>query len=140
MSTNRAEYIVGLRALADLLEANPDLPIPDGEPDGRFAWNIWPDGGDTAARVAAIRRMLPGTFTKNDPASNAFASKYYELTAPLRGITLAISTYRDAVCERVVTGTREVTKTVPVKTEEVTVTEDIVEWVCRPLLAEAVAQ
>jgi hypothetical protein len=30
-----------------------------------------------------------------------------------------------------------VTKTVPVATEDVTVTEDVVEWVCEPLLAEA---
>lgn len=141
--TARAEYIAGLRALADLMEAQPGLPIPDGGADGEFAWNVWPHAvADVPARVAELRRMLPGPASKNDPTENGgdgYAAKYYELTVPLRGVRLVISTYRDAVCERVVTGTREVTKTVPVQTEEVTVTEDVVEWRCKPLIAEVSA-
>ncbi|HET6291734.1 MAG TPA: hypothetical protein VFG33_00115, partial [Kribbella sp.] len=58
-------------------------------------------------------------------------------------IEVHVGAYRDQVCERVVTGTREVTKTVPdpsvvVPDVEVTETVEDVEWICGPLLAKAV--
>lgn len=57
-------------------------------------------------------------------------------------MSVNIITDREAVCRRVVTGTREVTKTVPAPgadTVEVTETVEDVEWVCdEPLLAGAV--
>jgi hypothetical protein len=129
----RAEYAAGLRALADLLEREPGLPIPF--PD-KFEWNVWPHNVDNvAAEVARIRRLLPGMFEKNDPAQSNLASQYYMLTARLHGLTLEICAYRESVCERVVTGTREVTEQVPVAFETVTKTVEDVEWVCKPLLS-----
>lgn len=130
----RAEYVAGLRALADVLEREPGLPLPVKD---TFSWNVWPVGfADVKAEVARIRRLLPAArFKKNEPDSE-YNRQYFHLSAPLHGVTLEICTYRDQVCERVVTGTREVTKTVPVQMEDIIVTEDIVEWRCHPLLAE----
>lgn len=134
----RAEYVAAVRALLDVIEMHPSLPLPTGGAQtGRFVWNVWPhETDDVPGRVAEIRRMLPGTFAKNDPAAGDYNSAYYTLTAQWRGLTLEIRTYRDQVCERVVTGQREVTTEVPTATETVTVTEDIVEWRCHPLLVE----
>lgn len=129
----RAEYVAGLRALADLLEQHPDLPLPY---EDKFSWNVWPhETADVKAEISRIRRLLPGRFDKRAPDSE-YAAVYFTLTGHLRGLTLEIATYRDQVCERVVTGQREVTTEVPTATETVTVTEDIVEWRCHPLLAE----
>jgi hypothetical protein len=60
----------------------------------------------------------------------------------VHGLKVKVTTYRDAVCERVVTGTREVTREVrdpdalaAVPTTTVTETVEDVEWVCAPLTA-----
>jgi hypothetical protein len=136
-NTTRAEYAAGLRAFADLIDANPDLPLPVQD---KFEWTIWPSAvDDVKAEIARIRRLLPGRFDKNDTA-DAYNSKYFELRGHLHGIPLVISTYREQVCERVVVGTRQVTKTVPAPDApmvEVTETVEDVEWRCSPLLADA---
>jgi hypothetical protein len=134
----RAEFAAGLRAFADLIDANPDLPLPVQD---KFEWTVWPSAvADVKAEIARIRRLLPGRFDKND-TSDYYNSKYFELRGQLRGLPLVISTYREQVCERVVVGTRAVTKTVPAPDApmvEVTVTVEDVEWRCHPLLAEDV--
>jgi heme-binding NEAT domain protein len=55
-----------------------------------------------------------------------------------------VSVDREEICERIVTGTREVTVEVPdpeqlaaVPTVSVTKTVEDVEWICRPLLDDA---
>jgi hypothetical protein len=136
--STREEYIAGLRAVADLIEATPDLPLPSSEL--LFSWNVWPSMGvdDIPAEVARLRRLLPGTFTKNDPGS-AYGAAYYQLDGQIGAAKLEITTNREEVCERVVTGTREVVKTVPAPgtpTVEVVETVEDFEWVCKPLLAE----
>jgi hypothetical protein len=136
----RAGFISGLQELAELLEWTPDLPLPSKiGTDGEVAWNVWPSMvDDVTAEVARIRRLLPpALWTKNDPTAGEYGAKYYELSAPLHGLTLTICTFREEVCERVVTGTREIEEDVPVAFEKVTKTVEDVEWVCKPLLADA---
>ena len=136
--TERAEYVKGLRALADLIEQHDELPLPTS----KIEWAVHYFGDDDAQKtaLATIARLLPGKVKKNDPNSSEYNAEYFILKGTLHGLRVEAWANRSTVCTRVVTGTREVTKTVPVKTEDVTVVEDVVEWVCEPILAAAVSQ
>lgn len=133
----RAAYVAGLRALADLLEANPDLVLPfDGRthPISVFART----GDDQRTALAAWVRALPG---RKDKRETGTGGRIFEVAGSLRGLRVSVMADRDEVCERVVVGTREITETVPdpelvaaVPTVTVTRTEEIVDWVCHPVL------
>ena len=133
----RAGYISGLRKLADLLEQHPDLPLPYGSGNGTFPslrvtfYML----GDTREAFTSTALRFPGPLTKEVRAST------YAVAGQLDGLHFEVVAYRKDVCERVVTGTREVTKTIPapgaeVPMVEVTETIEDVEWVCGPLLAD----
>lgn len=134
MDETRAAAISGLRKLADLLEAHPELPLPYhgfGVPA-----KIYMLGSDRSAFVDAVR-ALPGK------ADKRVDNDTYRVSVKLHGLEVEVVAYRDDVCERVVTGTREVTKTIPdpnvvVPVVEVTEVVEDVEWVCSPLLREPV--
>lgn len=137
----RSEYVAGLRVLADLIESTPDLPLPDTRD---ICWYLFALEGEAAegerayetqkSRAAQLVRLLPGTQTKR------VTQDLFRFQGHVGGIRTEVIVNRDAVCRAVVTGQREVTKTVPTATKEVTVTEDVVEWVCSPLLSEAGVQ
>lgn len=139
MSDYRAEQIQSLRTLADLLDAEPDLPFPYL---GTITWGVW--GEDAKAEVARIARLIPGRLSKSQ-SSDA----YYRLTGQIGTLDVGIAAYRDAVCEAVIsTETVTVVERDPQAVEaaiadipEVEVTKEIsvTEWVCSPLLAEVVA-
>jgi hypothetical protein len=136
----RAEQIAGIYQLALWLEQNPDVPIPwdlTGNPGTDI--NIHASHGENErAVVAAVARALPGKVDKSvwGPDGHYFGLKG---KAP-GGVGINVIAQRDEVCKRVVTGTREVKKTIPdpmvtVPTIEVTETVEDVEWVCEPILA-----
>jgi len=138
MSTpeERAEYIAGLRMLADALETNPELTLPY---TGRTTTtiNVIPFDNQRE-QLAAWARVLPGRKEKQP------RGQYFDLIGAFRGLKMMVICHRDEVCERVVLGTREVTETVPdpdliaaVPTVTVTKTVEDVVWRCRPLLADA---
>ena len=139
MRDTRTAYTTGLRQLADLLDTNPDLPIPFTGSDDMAPISIHSLGygdDDPKATLATIARLLPGTVTKEVDSS------YYRINGTLSGLHVQATAYRDAVCERVVTGTREVTvpatPATPAQPEHTQTVEDV-EWVCGSLLAEATA-
>jgi hypothetical protein len=137
----RAAYTAGLRALADALAANPDLPLPS---EG----SLWPlsipfhsggmnDEDRAAALASAARILIPGVRTKK------VDDNYYRVTGHLHGLEIQVWAMREQLCTRVVKGVREVTREVPdpealaaVPTTTVTETVEDVEWVCAPLLAD----
>ncbi|HEX5347886.1 MAG TPA: hypothetical protein VFW64_12430 [Pseudonocardiaceae bacterium] len=123
----RQEYIDGLRALADLLEANPDLRLPYTGRDRGGALLVMPHG-DERDEVAEWARALPGEKSKT------VRDEYFDLDGQLHGLHLRVIAHRDKVCRKVVKGTREVKEQVPVKFTTVTKTVEDVEWVCDPLL------
>jgi hypothetical protein len=129
----RGEYIAGLRALADLLDQHPDVPTPYHGHDVELA--IFTRNKDELITTA---RALPG---KLDKAFDARRDVYgFELHGKIHGLQVIVYAHRDQVCHRVVTGTRQVTKTVPAPDApmvEITETVEDVEWQCEPLLAEA---
>lgn len=127
----RSEYIAGLRDLADHLETNPHLRLPLVETFAVFC------GRDDA--VAWVR-ALPGEKRKtvNTDESHMIFGRDRGVFGPF-GFNVWVE--REKVCRRVVTGIREVTRTVPAPDApmvQVTETVEDVEWVCEPLLAEAV--
>lgn len=135
-SPTRSEFITGLRALADLLEAHDDLPLPYEGAAVPINWHFL-SGPNQRANLAAFVRTVGGSFDKQ-----TFDS-YFGVTGSIEGLKVSGTAYRDVVCTRIVTGTREVTEQVPdpdalaaVPTTTVTRTEDVVDWVCEPLLAD----
>lgn len=128
----RGEYIAGLRALADLMDVNPALV---GDVDGQREIRPFQVFVDTKAEAAAWARALADV-TKT-PARGSDNMLIEGMAGPL---FVRVWVARDEVCTRVVTGTREVVKTVPAPdapTVEITETVEDVTWVCEPLLAEA---
>jgi hypothetical protein len=130
----RGEYVAGLRALADLLEQHDEVPAAVPRAQHRTC-DLHATSRD---ELIAAARAFPGKLDKKfDDDSPAFG---FELHGKLRGLRVVIYGDRNDVCRRVVTGTREITETVPAPdapTVEVTRTVEDVEWVCEPLLAEA---
>ena len=131
--TDRTEYTQGLRALADLLDHNPDLPLPYHGSDAHHRLN-WIEYDKTSA--ARFAQLIPGTVTKTARGD------CIDLEGQIAGLHVLFIASRAAVCERVVTGTHEVTvpATPAIKATKATTTvvEDV-EWVCGSLLAESVA-
>lgn len=136
MDETRAAAISGLRKLADLLEAHSELPLPYHGFDSYVPLTIYMLGSDRPAFVDAVR-ALPGK------ANKRVDNDTYRVSVKLDGLEVEVAAYRDDVCERVVTGTREVKKMIPdpnvvVPVVEVTEVVEDVEWVCSPLLREPV--
>lgn len=137
-AADRAGYIAGLRALADALDANPTIPLPyDGT---RRPMRIFVHDGDVPAVLAAVARTMTGTARKvYDDDDNTYG---FDLVGEIHGLKLEATAPRSEVCERIVVGTREVTREIPdpealaaVPTTTVTETVEDVEWRCAPLLA-----
>jgi hypothetical protein len=136
----RAAYTAGLRQLADILDAHPEVPLPY---EGRvspisFAFHGYEVEDHAGELAAAARILIPGSRTKNADGN------YFRVTGSLHGLKIECWAMREQVCERVVVGTREVIREVPdpealaaVPTTVVTETVEDVEWRCAPLLAPA---
>lgn len=127
----RTEYIAGLRALADLLEQNPDLEPPYHGYDTDML--IIPRREAQRAVLAAWARALPGRKDKTP------SGDYFRLTGGLRGLKLMVLCDRGEVCEKRVLRTETVTETVPdpvyvaaAPLVERETEREIVEWVCAP--------
>lgn len=135
------EIAESLRDLADLVLRSPtvasvlqfalrNLLVPlNGDEENR----------DTFAAVAKDAASFGAKVKKGVSRNDA----YFELHVTLNRVHFKMYADRDKICERVVTGTREVTEEVPdpealAAVPKVTVTKTVedVEWVCRPLLAE----
>ncbi|PRY35299.1 hypothetical protein [Umezawaea tangerina] len=132
-STLAQQQAAGLRALADMIEANPDLADLAcylRSADVFYAWSK-----DDVAKI--VRAGLAHGF---GIAKNHFGATL-KVTLEYGPLNFTILGDREAVCEKVVT-TETVTRTVPdpavlatVPLVEVTETVENVEWVCKPLLA-----
>ncbi len=128
----RAQFLTSLRLLIDWLQAHPDVPQPYHLMGDELY--IYLHGEDPRAAMAAIARAMGN-------ADKSIAGDRFELRRRFGAITLVASARRDEVCERVVVGTREVTRQAPDRQAlaalpVVTVTEIVedVQWVCPPLL------
>lgn len=138
------DLIEGLRALADLFEANPEL-AEDFRYGDAFSkiHNPVSHSEDPRASMAAWARAGKAAGV---PVAKEYDGQWGSVTVTLTG-AVKIFTYakREQVCTRVVTGTETVTVKVPdpsveIPMVEVEHTREIVEWKCEPLLAEGGAR
>lgn len=136
------QQAAGLRALADMLEQNPELAKHAAYLDSANVFFV--DNAEDHAAIARAARQHGAQVTKQPSES------LYNLRLSWGPMAAMVLASRGDVCERVVTGTRTVTQKVPdpellAEVPEVEVTAEVedFEWVCRPLLsvdpAEAVA-
>jgi len=149
MSTEdkRQAFIDGLHQIADFLAEHPEVPLPYLGNSVTLGINtpslpiylVAKDGTQRDA-IATIARAMGKAekLTDGDPGARFYVWRKFA------GIALVASADRDEVCERVVTGTREVTREVPdpealAAVPKVTVTEIVedVTWECGPLLKAA---
>ena len=128
----RAEYIAGLRELADLLERHDDLPLPyHGSGISELLWvETTRDTDEQKAVAAKFARLIPSTIAK-EPRGDAL-----DVKGRIRGLRVCLIVDRDAVCERIVKGTKTVTIPAKPAEPERTVVVDEVEWRCAPILSE----
>ena len=132
----RAAYIAGMRALMDILEANPGLPLPYQGSQIPMTFHYL--GGEDARRdMATAARTIPCSWAKHAREYDD-SPAYLDLTGELHGVKIELTAYRDDVCERVVIGTedREVEEVVqPAVTTTVTKSVEKVEWRCGPIMS-----
>lgn len=130
----RARLVRGLRAFARILEEDLDLPLPTHY---TIQWLIFAnhDYEEQKATAAEIVKKVGGKWDKSG------MDTLFNFTSHVHGLPLEITVDRPAVCQRVVTGTREVEVEVPdpsvtVPTVTVTKTVEEFEWKCEPLLGD----
>ena len=139
----RALYIDGMRELMDALEANPSIPLPYQGTGMAMTFHFLMTA-DPRAEMAAAAVALPCDWRKV-PREFDSGPAYLDLQGAIRGVQVTLTAFREDVCRRVVTGTREVTRTVKdpdalaqVPEVEITETVEDVTWECGPLLAAAI--
>lgn len=136
-ATTTAALVANLHASADLL-ASVDLPHDPyivTSASGAVSWSWYlmhdtdEDGQKSAA--AAIIRAIGGRWDKSEIYDGQMVWKQKR-----DGLEFHVAVTREAVCERIVKGTKKVT--IPAKAaqpERVETVEDV-EWRCLPLLAD----
>lgn len=126
-----------LRAVADLIDAHPDLPLPfvtaygaSDEVEVKWYLHLRADMAGQKAAAVQLVTMLGGKWDKSEDGD------IYALDQARGGVKLHINVNRAAVCERVVTGTREVrVPAKPASDARIEIVEDV-KWICSSLLAE----
>lgn len=129
-----AQQAAGLRALADAVEANPDLASYFRYALS-FSTHVFDDAAATFAAFARAAKAAGAKVTKD------YHGKFAHVRADWGAVSVDFQTDREEVCERVVVDTREIVEEVPdpeqvAKLPKVKQTrvEEIAEWKCRPLL------
>ncbi|GAA0970058.1 hypothetical protein GCM10009555_018310 [Acrocarpospora macrocephala] len=121
MSTDRAAFTAGLRRLADLLDANPDMGLPF---DGRAVpMSIYLDGDTaTTSALALIAAM-------NEPAKPVIESNFLKIDGRVHGLRVEICLKPREVCEKRINAAYR---------DSQGVQHEVTEWVIPPALTEAV--
>jgi hypothetical protein len=131
MNFTAAQQSASLRALADFIDANPDLPWA-GYIGDRHSWTlIYSDPADFAAFAAKPGGWRKHAYDGSDGGGN------FELVRDFGdAVSLKIVAPRSTVCERRVVGTETVEVPDP-DAPTITVEREVVEWTCGSVLAKA---
>ena len=124
MTEQRKEYVKGLRDLADWYEAHPEIELPYEPVHDNYAVN---SKEDAASVIRALGRC-----------DKEYSGNLLTISRQFGPIKAKFVFYREAVCRKVVVGTREVPEQViPAQPEEVIPAhvEEITKWECEPILA-----
>lgn len=84
----RRAYTTGLRILADLLDANPDVPLPFDGTDSPIQWALF--GDDPTDDLTAITRALPAPV-------RSYSERFVNVDASLAGLRVQAFAIRDLV-------------------------------------------
>lgn len=132
------EMAADLRTVAAMVEENPVLAA-----EMAYTFGL----ANVPLTSSAAPRQLLADFIRAARKHGATVTKEHSenwggVTLHWRRVGLHVYAHRDQVCEKVVTGTETVTRTVPDPTAlaavpqiEVTETVERVEWICASLLA-----
>jgi hypothetical protein len=131
--SKREQYIERLRKLADLLDAEPALEIPDIDPANGI--RFFTVGAENTALVAKI---FPVSWSKNDPNGSTYDADYYTLTGQWLGVQVRVVSSRQGVCERKQVGTEKVVHAYVKAVQEYTEERPVYEYECTSLLSKAV--
>lgn len=89
MSTDRTGYTAGLRALADMLDNNPNIPVPwEGGPYSGLSFFF--SGDNTRANMIHARRAIGGQW-----AETPGGSEYLRIQGDLAGLRVDLIAKRD---------------------------------------------
>ena len=99
MSGDRADYIQGLRDLADILEQNDDLPLPyEGDMTGMTLHYL--HAADPIAGLITAMQAIPCGFTSRakvyEEGDATFA--YLDLDGELHGVKIKLAAFRKDTC------------------------------------------
>ena len=134
-----------LRQAADILAAHPGLPSPyltaSSYGDDSFyvhlTWQLMNQyDRSLAAQKAAVQQIVRAIGGKWDKVE---LGDTFHFRQTIGAVELDAYADREAVCERIVTGTETVTIAARPAEPERVEEREIVEWRCEPILAEAVA-
>ena len=116
------QYAEALREIADWYERHQDIPLP--------SLDVVIYGGlDKLEILQQIARSAP-------LVRKHYRENLLDLIIPFaHGVTLTFTAWRHVACERKVVGTREIPEQVVPEHIEPQHTEEVIEWVCTPLLA-----
>lgn len=127
-----------LRAAADVIDQNAHLPAPyittGANGVVELNWFLHGRQVDERATAAAIVKAIDGEWTRGEANYDPNLATW---TQERDGMQLYISVQRDAMCERIVTGTTTVTVPAVEAQPERTEVVETVEWRCQPLLGDA---
>lgn len=133
-SERKAQFVQGLRDMANFMEKVQDVPLPDAVSAVVYGGNVhFADGKhypmDSKEGLAIIADRI-GQCEKEYGSYFTLIKKF----AP--GIAIQWMMIRDQVCEKIVTGTitrpAEPEKIIPARPERV---EELFEWKCAPIMA-----
>jgi len=137
--TPRQQLLKEIRGVLDLLEANPDMELPQNL--GKSSWDRMEWYPSSPVAAAKIVKALGGRWEKNDPNKSEFDASYLRMQAKL-GLELyaRLVVSREGVCEKKVVGTerKKVERVVRERvTEEVYEEVPVIEFECKSLMSLA---
>lgn len=121
----RKGYVKALREIADFFEANEEVPLPDPDPLHIFV------GASSKEDAARIVRGF-GTCQKR---LNDSVGLYY-IEREFGGLTVSAVFSRNAICDRLVVGSKIIPEQIIPEQIIPAHTEDVVEWHCPDVLLE----
>lgn len=116
-----------LDELRAFLMQHPEIETPTWTGGERFLVYVFGADDGVIETMARYARLL-------SPCEKSDDAGYFNLVKRFGEVELHVYTMREKVCERRVVGTREVERPVMEQVGTETVTEEVVEWECRPLL------
>lgn len=122
---DQQEMVEGLRELADFIEAHIELPIDSRFKLNTFLYDSCMNKSPYSVIEGSAKNKLRVATKALGKAEKRWGDYYIDVARKFGPITLEFTINKGAVCERIVTGTKEVPEQLlPARTEE------IVEWKC----------